>query len=256
MQNQRFHVLAAGEATPPILSLPGVRTAIEATAGAAKSLAEVLNEGPLKVKCLEISGSMTQALAGLPANDAAPDTIKAEPIIAGLLAVVASANGMLVSVKAGMEADMMASVDRKIAQKVCAGELHTHADHVSKVEAAKHETHASMMDHMKNFRARMSAMASAKLPTPADEVMNLDEAAFKPRFDTAKIRCAALEPFSGSASLGADRLMALAWNADESSFTTVLETLKESKKTPANPFENSNPGKAGAQRARFIGAGC
>ena len=243
--------MAAGE-TAPAFSIAGVRKAITDIIQACKDVGNALNDCPAKTKFMETATGMTQTLAGLPAEDAAADTIKPEPIIAGLLASLNAATGTLVQTKAGMMADMQASVDREVAKKVAAGELHTHADMVSKCDAARHETHACMMDHMKNFRARMNTLATAKLPVPADDVLSLEEAAFKPRFDAAKTRLDALQPLG----VDGDRLQTLCWVSDQSSFDVVLQTLKDSKKTPPNIFENSNPGKAAPGRTRFIGATC
>ena len=250
------HLMAAGEA-PAALPIAGVRQAIMDVCKVVTDLGGVLNEGPLKAKCLEISGTMTQTLAGLPKDDAPADSLKPEPIISGLLVTLASANGALIQLKAGMGDDLQASIERHVAGKIAKGELHTTADLQSKCDAARHETHACMMDHMKNFRARMQAMAAAKVPEPEEAVLLLKEEEFVPRFNTAKSRIALLEPHG----VGPDRLQALCWKVDEDSFTTVLDNLKATKKEPPkedkkNPFENSNPNPGAAGRSRYIGAGC
>ena len=248
--------MAAGTETIPPLPIAGARKGITEVIAACTEIGNALNDCPLKTTLLNAATGMNQTLAGLPKDDAPVETIKPEPIISGLLSTITATTAFMGQLKAGMMDDLQAGIQRHIADKIAKGELHTTEDMNSKCDAARHETHASMMAHMKNFRARMQTMAAAKVPEPAEAVMLLEDKDFTPKFETAKNRCAALEPYG----VGPDRLQVLAWSTDDSSFTAVVETLKAAVKPPEkkedkkNPFENSNPG-GGDGRTRFIGAG-
>lgn len=258
---REFHVMAAAE-TGKLPPISDVRTAITEVSNAAKAIGEILQDGPLKTKCLEIHTGMTTTLAGLPKDDAPVETIKAEPIIANLLSTLHSAQVVMVQVQAGMTNELCALVEREVSKRVAAGSLMTPEDHTSKVEAAKHECHQGMMEHMKRYGSRINTLASAKMPVPDEATLLLPDDQYKPRFDTAALRLKKLEPFAGA--LGNDRLQALAWKTDDASFNVVADSLstvtpkpvEEKKVVPPNPFENSNPrpGAVSADRARLVGA--
>jgi hypothetical protein len=254
------HTMAAGE--PALLPIADARIALAGTQKACTDLAGVLADGPMKVKFLEAATSFGTILAGLPKEDAKPESIEAGKLVTDLLGSLTSANAVILkaqetigSLRAGMEGDMAASLQRHVMGEIAAGRLHTHTDHMAAIDAARTEAHATCVDAVRGCRARMSMCASANLPIPDDSILNLEDAKFNPLKDEAAARCKILEPLG----VKGDQLRTLAWNADKTTYETVVDIGKRGKVTPPNPFENSraNPsGRTEGNRATAVASFC
>jgi hypothetical protein len=247
------HTMAAGEA--PVLPIADARTAMAGAQKACTDLAGILADGPVKAKFLEVGASFGTMLAGMPKEDAKQETIDTGKLVTDLVGSLNSANAVILkaqetigSLRAGMEGDMAASLQRHVAGEIAAGRLHTHTDHMAAIDAARTEAHATCVDAVKSCRARMSMCASANVPRPDDDILKLADDKFNPLHAQATERCKILEPLG----VKGDQLRTLAWNADKTTYETVVDIGKRSKVTPPNPYENTGGARGRTESNRSI----
>ena len=133
-------------------------------------------------------------------------------------------------------------LDAKVDAKVTAGEFIKKTDHAAAIEVATKAGRDAAVAEMKVISTRRIALASANLPTPADDnVLAGDEAAYQAKADRAKARADKLKPFSLSSNTVAE----LAWGVEDPAFERTVNILAEASKKPApmtaNPFVGGTP---------------
>jgi len=207
---------------------------------------------PLKSKFNSVKEAINKALAGLPESDKVPAALDANYVLRSLLSTFSLAQEMMATMQGklksaeGKASTAMASitteVENAVNDKIAKGELLTKADHDAAVTKAGEDAKASLIAGQKLVADRRTALASAKLPVPGEDVLSADDEAFKAKETEAKARIDKLAPFN----LPAERLTLLAWNTDQAVFDTVVATLAEAPaiKKGGNPFVPGTPAPA------------
>lgn len=204
-------------------------------------------EEPLKSRFLEIKNKINTALAGLPATDAVPAANNANGLLNQLMYMFAHAQDMighlsttakesatlLRSTRASLPTEVAAEVTKAINTKVAAGDLVTKVDHETKLNGAVTAARQTFAAETAKVSQRRTALASANLPVPSDDVLVGDDAAYTAKETEAKARLEKLKPFK----LAAQRLTTLAWNTDKATFDSIFDTLTESRS--AQPGANA-----------------
>jgi hypothetical protein len=211
-------------------------------------------EEPLKTKWGDGAKKLQTALASLPADNAAPDTTAqvwpavmatAQAVIGTLQETNKDLTGKLQTTLAGIPAQVTSTIDAKIK----AGELIAKADHNKAVSdaisAAVTAARASALTEYQRIATRRTQLTTASIPVPADEVIAGEDAAFDAKKGTATKRLAELAPYK----LDNDRVLALCWNTDETSYQGSLSLMRKAFEAastarggaPANPCLNPNP---------------
>lgn len=247
--------LAAGE--PTTMDIGQVRTAMTNFITTTCSLLDLLEDGPLKAKFLEVKEKLNTALAGLPATDQVPAAAQSNVILRDILSMFISAQDMMnrlteaaketatksSTALAGLPKQISDGVTAAINSQVAAGTLFTKADHDAALTAATTTATKTANDaaaaNIGKVSTRMAALASASLPAPESTVLiTLTDADFAAYETKMKARKTELDAFK----LGPDRMKALmsASDADYASSLALVKELKGSaapNPAPRNPLE-------------------
>ena len=226
------------------------------------SLEDALDE-PLKSKFSEIKGKINTMLAGLPETDKVPAAMASNDVLQRLLGVLQTAQMMISSLdetaKSSSKAlqSTRASIPTEIANaidaKVKSGDLVTKDEVAKKIKDATDTAitaaRQSAVTELKRVTDRKLELTTASIPVPGDEVLGAEDKDYAAKKTAAEKRTKELAPFK----LAADRVLALAWNTDESAYTNYFNDLKAvyanaSTHKGANPFaaDRSGDGKSPA----------
>jgi hypothetical protein len=205
-------------------------------------------ESPLKEQWQGAIKGMETALASIPEVDeksVSEEVTKALVAISGVAqTAITNAEGIAKDAGAKLQttlASIPGQIESAIALKLKDGSLITKevsaqsiADATSAASKAAHDSALVEVTRIGNHRM---VLTTASLPVPADEILVKDDAAFEVQKLVAARRVEQLKPFG----LPADRVLTLAWNAEETAYNDTVSLMTAAAASAAKPAAGANP---------------
>lgn len=238
---------------------------------------------PMRTTFKDIKNRIDSALQSVAITDAVPAATRANSILFELANVMQHTQMLIDNIKQKPQVTLNSATLDEIAQprietelnsRITKGELFTKKDHEtalnSAVEAAVNKAKNEWQTALNRLATRRSAVEAAKLPMPADAILNVEkDEEWTTALNSATDRLGKITglKLKTEHQPTPDRLKALAWGADKDSFEAVfasLEIMAKGASTnnaprtgalpvggPPNPAAPAAPAE-GAKKRKFV----